>query len=222
MGEEEEERGAGAAAGDDLDRVAAAVRECTRCPLAAPRTRAVPGEGPADAELLFVGEGPGFHEDRQGRPFVGPSGELLDDLLSGVGLGRDRVFITNVVKCRPQPPPNRDPAPGEIAACAPYLDRQVALIDPLVIVPLGRFSLHRFLPGAAISKAHGRAVRQGGRTIYPMFHPAFALRREDMVATLREDMARLPAVLEEARRAREAGEERAAEEEGGPQQLALF
>jgi DNA polymerase len=206
---------------DDLAVVAAEVRECTKCPLATTRTRAVPGEGPADAEIMFIGEGPGYHEDRQGRPFVGPSGALLEELLGGIGLRRDQVFITSVVKCRPTPPDNRDPAPGEIASCAPYLDRQIALIDPAVIVPLGRFSLARFLPGQSISKAHGRPVRQGSRIIYPMFHPAFVLRREDMMAAMRAAMARLPALVEEARRAPEPGDELSPDDDN-PQQLALF
>jgi uracil-DNA glycosylase family 4 len=207
---------------DELAVVAAEVRACTKCPLATTRTRAVPGEGPADAEIMFVGEGPGYHEDRRGRPFVGPSGALLDELLGGIGLRREQVFITNVVKCRPTPPDNRDPAPDEIAACAPYLERQIALIDPAVIVPLGRFSLARFLPGQSISKARGRPVRQGKRIIYPMFHPAFALRREDMMATMRADMARIPALVEEARRAPEPGAEEESPDDDSPQQLALF
>jgi DNA polymerase len=208
-------------AAEELAAVAAEVRVCQACPLGATRTRAVPGEGPPDAEIMFIGEGPGYHEDRQGLPFVGPSGELLEELLRSIGLRREQVFITNVVKCRPRPPDNRDPAPGEIAACAPYLDRQIAAIDPKVIVTLGRFSMARFLPGQSISKVHGQARRLGGRFVFPMFHPAFALRREDMMESLRDDMRKIPALLEQARRpSPDAGEE--ASEDDDPQQLALF
>ncbi|MDW8269153.1 MAG: uracil-DNA glycosylase, partial [Anaerolineae bacterium] len=137
-----------------LETLAAEVRRCQRCPLGRLRTQAVPGEGPADAEILFIGEAPGYHEDRQGRPFVGPSGQLLADLLRSIGLTREEVFIANVIKCRP--PANRDPLPDEIEACRPYLDRQIELIDPYLIITLGRFSMARFFPPPArITRVHG-------------------------------------------------------------------
>jgi uracil-DNA glycosylase family 4 len=136
-----------------LDDVAAQVRACTRCRLHETRTNAVPGEGSPDTEVVFVGEGPGFHEDRLGRPFVGRAGDLLTKYLGTLRWGRDEVFITNVVKCRP--PDNRDPEPDEIAACAPYLQRQLEVLDPALIVTLGRHSLGRFMPGERISQAHG-------------------------------------------------------------------
>ena len=129
---------------DSLEKVAGEVRVCPKCPLSKSRTLAVPGEGPANARVMFIGEGPGFHEDRQGRPFVGPSGQYLE-------------FITNVVKCRP--PGNRDPEPNEIAACREYLDRQLTLIKPSVVVTLGRFSMERFFPGQSITRIHGKAKR---------------------------------------------------------------
>src|SRR5689334_17393695 len=136
-----------------LDAIAAEVRACQRCPLAAGRTLAVPGEGDPDTEVVLVGEGPGFNEDRQGRPFVGRAGDLLVRLLATLGWRREEVFITNVVKCRP--PENRDPEPAEIAACLPYLERQLAILDPALVVTLGRHSMGRFMPGARISAVHG-------------------------------------------------------------------
>ncbi len=151
-----------------LDAIGAEVAACTRCPLHRTRTRAVPGEGTAATEVMFVGEGPGFNEDRQGRPFVGQAGALLDELLGSVGWSREEVFITNVVKCRP--PENRDPEPEEIAACAPFLTRQLAALDPALVVTLGRFSMARFNPGARIGQVHGTfceadpAVRRSGRS----------------------------------------------------------
>ena len=136
-----------------LDEIAAEVAACTLCPLHKQRTRAVPGEGHPDTEVVFVGEGPGYNEDREGRPFVGQAGGLLNELLKQIGWRREEVFITNVVKCRP--PGNRDPEPSEIAACAPYLKRQLEVLDPAVVVTLGRHSLQTFMPGARISAAHG-------------------------------------------------------------------
>ena len=175
----------------DLDQ---RVRQCTDCPLHLSRTNAVPGEGPADAEILFIGEGPGFHEDRQGRPFVGPAGNFLEDLLQSIGMTRDQVYIANMVKCRP--PNNRDPAPGEISACSKFLDRQIELIDPLLIITLGRFSMTRFLPGESISRARGRLRAVGGRHIFPIMHPAAGLRRQEMRAAIEEDFAKVPGLLD--------------------------
>ena len=175
----------------DLDQ---RVRQCTDCPLHLSRTNAVPGEGPADAEILFIGEGPGFHEDRQGRPFVGPAGNFLEDLLQSIGMTREQVYIANMVKCRP--PNNRDPAPGEISACSKFLDRQIELIDPLLIITLGRFSMTRFLPGQSISRIRGRLRAVGGRHIFPIMHPAAGLRRQEMRAAIEEDFAKVPGLLD--------------------------
>ena len=146
------------------------------------------------AELLFIGEGPGFHEDRQGRPFVGPAGNFLEDLLQSIGMTRDQVYIANMVKCRP--PDNRDPVPSEIAACSKYLDRQIELLDPILIVTLGRFSTARFIPGQSISRVRGRLRRVNGRHIFPIMHPAAGLRRQEMRAAIEEDFAKIPGLLD--------------------------
>ena len=178
---------------DNLDDVAHAVRSCTDCPLHRGRTNAVPGEGNPSAELMFIGEGPGFHEDRQGRPFVGPAGQLLEGLLASIGTNRDDVFIANMVKCRP--PDNRDPQPPEIAACAKYLERQIELVNPKMIVTLGRFSLGRFFPGESITRARGRLREKDGRLIFPVMHPAAALRRPELRTTMVEDFRAIAAAL---------------------------
>jgi DNA polymerase len=182
-----------------LDAVATEVRACTRCPLHIGRTQAVPGEGNPVSDVLLVGEGPGAREDATGRPFVGPAGQLLDELLSSIGWAREQVFIANVVKCRP--PGNRDPEPIEIAACAPYLDRQEDALAPAVIVTLGRHSLRRYLPEARIGEVHGRLRRSGGRFVYPMYHPAAALHQASLRETLFADIRGLPAALLAARTA---------------------
>ena len=179
---------------DTLAEVARVVSTCTDCQLHAGRTNAVPGEGPDAAELLFIGEGPGFHEDRQGRPFVGPAGNFLEDLLQSIGMTRDQVYIANMVKCRP--PDNRDPVPNEIAACSKYLDRQIELLDPLLIVTLGRFSTARFIPGQSIGRVRGRLRRINGRHIFPIMHPAAGLRRQEMRAAIEEDFAKIPGLMD--------------------------
>ncbi len=182
-----------------LDAVAAEVRVCTKCDLCLGTKNGVPGEGSANAEVMFIGEGPGFHEDRQGRPFVGPAGQFLNELLASVGLDRSTVFITNVVKHRP--PENRDPLPEEIAACGEYLTRQIAALDPKVIVTLGRFSMARFFPSAKISAIHGQAKKIEGRIVVAMYHPAAALHQSSLRQTVEEDFRRaIPAALAEARR----------------------
>lgn len=185
-----------------LAAVALEVSGCTRCPLHAGRTRTVPGEGNPLSDVLLVGEGPGAREDATGRPFVGPAGQLLDELLRAIGWSREQVFIGNVVKCRP--PANRDPEPEEISACRPYLDRQEAALDPAVIVTLGRHSLRRYLPDARIGEVHGRLRRSGGRFVFPMYHPAAALHQASLRETLFADMRGLPAALLAARQAIEA------------------
>jgi DNA polymerase len=193
-----------------LEQVADEVRTCTRCPLAARRTRAVPGEGNVVSDVLLVGEGPGAREDATGRPFVGPAGQLLDELLRAIGWRRDDVFITNVVKCRP--PGNRDPEPVEVATCAAYLDRQERALDPAVVVTLGRHSLQRYLPGARIGAVHGGLRRSySGQHVFPMYHPAAALHQASLRDTLFRDVRGLPAALLAARRA--LGDERAATEQ---------
>jgi len=190
-----------------LEAVGSEVRACTRCRLHVGRTSAVPGEGHADTEVVFVGEGPGMNEDRQGRPFVGRAGDLLVRFLATIGWTRDEVFITNVVKCRP--PDNRDPEPDEIAACLPYLERQLGIIDPALIVTLGRHSMGRFIPGARIGQAHGTlhpvdpATGAGAAMVYAMYHPAAALRSSDVERQSYDDAAGIPAALLEARRRRE-------------------
>jgi len=182
-----------------LESVAGEVRACTLCPLARGRTLAVPGEGNPLSDVLFVGEGPGGREDATGRPFVGPAGQLLTELLNALGWQRSEVFITNVVKRRP--PGNRDPEPAEIAACSPYLDRQEAALDPAVIVTLGRFSLQRYLPGSRIGEVHGKLRRSAGRFVFPMYHPAAALHQASLRETLFRDIRGLPAALLGAREA---------------------
>ncbi len=171
------------------------VSVCTQCILAKTRTKAVPGEGPENASIMFVGEGPGFHEDQQGRPFVGAAGNFLNELLQSIGLKREQVYITNVVKCRP--PGNRDPLPEEIEACRHYLDRQIALIKPKVIVTLGRFSMARAFPNEKISVIHGKPRKIDGVVYVPMYHPAAALHQPALRRTVEEDFARLPGILAE-------------------------
>jgi uracil-DNA glycosylase family 4 len=181
----------------DLHRLARAVHDCTRCPLHEGRTRGVPGEGNPQADLMLIGEGPGFHEDKQARPFVGAAGKFLDELLGNIGYKREEVYITNVVKCRP--PSNRDPQPDELSACKTYLDRQIELIDPKVIVTLGRYSMYRYFPEASITKIHGQPKRIGHRLIVPMFHPAAALHQPRWRPLILEDFKKLPQFIEEAK-----------------------
>jgi len=196
-----------------LEAIADEVRVCTRCRLHETRTKAVPGEGDPSTEVMFVGEGPGMNEDREGRPFVGRAGGLLVNLLGHIGWSREDVFITNIVKCRP--PGNRDPEPDEIAACTPYLERQLQALDPSVVVTLGRYSMGRFMPGARISQAHGTTriadPQTGARdaTVFAMYHPAAALRTPSIERESYDDVAQIPAVLTEAR-ARRAQQLRAA------------
>ena len=203
---------------DTIEALAQAVTTCTDCSLCETRTRSVPGEGSNNPEILFIGEGPGFHEDQQGRPFVGPSGKLLDDLLGLIGLTRPEVYIANVVKCRP--PNNRDPRPEEIKACRKYLDQQIRLLDPKVIVTLGRFSLVRFLPQETISKVHGQPRLWGHRYIFPMYHPAAALHQGNLRQVLEEDMRKLPELLQRIQR--EATPEDTVEETPEPEQLTML
>jgi DNA polymerase len=194
-----------------LEAIATEVRGCTRCKLAAGRTNAVPGEGSPDTEVVFIGEGPGFNEDQLGRPFVGRAGDLLVKLLGSIEWRREDVFITNVVKCRP--PDNRDPEPEEVAACAPYLQRQLQILDPALIVTLGRHSMARFMPGARISQAHGTtgpvdsASGAPDATVFAMYHPAAALRSTAVERESYDDMGAVPRALLDARARRAAARE---------------
>ncbi len=184
------------------------IAHCQRCELYRYRTRAVPGEGAEDADIMFIGEAPGWHEDQQGRPFVGPAGQFLDELLALINLKRQQVYITNVVKSRP--PGNRDPLPQEILACRPWLDRQIEIIRPKIIVTLGRYSMSLFLPGKSISKVHGTAEKRDGIIYYAMYHPAAALHQQSLREVVKADMLKIPKLLEKKETIPEAKEEPAA------------
>jgi len=207
-------------ADQELGKIADAVSACKKCDLHHSRAKGVPGEGPSDADIMFIGEGPGFHENMQGRPFVGAAGDFLVELLADIGLKREGVFITNVVKCRP--PGNRDPHPQELKACAPYLEKQIQIINPKVIVTLGRFSMARFIPNARISEIHGQPVRCKGTLVVPFYHPAAALHRPSLRAVVEEDFAKLPELIENAGDAPAYKSEATLEEENHPEQLSLF
>ncbi len=175
------------------------IAACQRCGLYKAATRAVPGEGPDDAKLMFIGEGPGYHEDQQGRPFVGAAGQLLESLLASIGLKRDQVYIANVVKHRP--PNNRDPLPGEVAACRPWLEQQLSVIKPRIVVTLGRHSMEMFFPGKSISKIHGTAVKKDGVVYFAMYHPAAALHQQSLRQDVEADMLKIKPFLNELEQA---------------------
>ena len=186
---------------------------CQRCQvLAENRTRVVPGEGAEDASIVFIGEAPGWHEDQQGRPFVGPAGMFLNELIKSIGLKREQVYITNVIKCRP--PQNRDPLPTEIHNCRGWLDRQVELINPRMVVTLGRYSMAMFFPGKSISKIHGTAHKQDNIIYYAMYHPAAALHQQSLRQIVEADMLKIPKILAEAETVSEVKPE--------PKQLNMF
>lgn len=187
------------------------IANCRDCELAKYRTKVVPGEGPEDADLLFIGEAPGWHEDQQGRPFVGPAGAFLDQLLVSIGLSREQVYIANVIKCRPSQ--NRDPLPTETQACRKWLDRQIEIIRPRMIITLGRYSLARYFPDENIGKIHGKARKVGDIIYYPMYHPAAALHQGSLRRIIEADMLQIPRVLVQGERIAEAVES---------QQLSLF
>lgn len=206
-----------------LKEVAAEVSICEKCALWKGRTKAVPGEGNPHAKVMFIGEGPGLHEDKQGRPFVGPAGQFLDELLASIDMKRADVFITNVVKCRP--PENRDPKPEEIGACNDYLDRQIAAIQPQVIVTLGRHSMAKFFGSEKISAIHGRARKIDGRICFAMYHPAAGLHQASLKDTIRADFKKIPQVIAEAERLAAQGQMKAEPpkpKEEPPEQLSLF
>lgn len=201
---------------EQLAEIADEVKRCTLCELHRTATNAVPGEGNPEARVMFIGEAPGWHEDKQGKPFVGASGQFLSELIESAGLTRDEVFITNIVKHRP--PGNRDPLPDEIAACAGYLERQIAAIDPDVIVTLGRHSMNRYFPGERISKIHGKSKRVGTRLVVPMYHPAAALHNGSLRSTIEDDFKQLPKLLAE----QETERTKRQQEEERPEQGTLF
>lgn len=209
---------------DTVAKIAAEISGCTLCGLHEGRTQTVPGSGDPNAEIMFIGEAPGQYEDEQGIPFVGRSGQYLNYLLDKIGLSRPQVFITNVVKCRP--PGNRDPQAGEMSACRPYLDRQIATIDPKVIVTVGRYSMARYFPKAKISEIHGKPLYQDGYAYYPIYHPAAALRNPGLKRDMEVDFQRLLDVIEEVKQRRASGDFAAADAndtpEEPPQQLTLL
>jgi len=181
-----------------LESISGRIVSCTNCRLSKTRTHAVPGDGNSNADVMFIGEGPGKSEDERGVPFVGAAGKFLDELLAEIGMKRSDVFITNVVKCRP--PGNRDPLDDEISVCWPYLEEQVKLIKPKLIVTLGRHAMNRFLPGLKISEAHGQAKRYKGvgtekQVYFPMYHPAVALYNGSYRDVLKADMRKIPKLL---------------------------
>jgi uracil-DNA glycosylase len=171
---------------------------CRLCEIAKTRTKVVPGEGSENAEILFIGEAPGYHEDQMGRPFVGPAGQLLDKLLTSINLKRHQVHIANVIKCRP--PNNREPTPEEIENCSPWLDKQIELLKPKMIVTLGRYSMAKFFPGKTISKIHGTGVKINGIIYFAMYHPAAALHQQSLRDTLSDDMLKIPRYLTELKK----------------------
>jgi len=205
---------------ETLAQIAKEVSTCKKCGLYHSRKLAVPGEGPANSEIMFIGEGPGANENEQGRPFVGAAGNFLNELLAEAGLKRSDVWIGNVVKCRP--PANRDPLPEELAACNEYLERQVAAIDPKIIITLGRFSMSKYLPGAKISAIHGQMRRVGERFVIAMFHPAASLHQAALKPATLMDFAQLPKLLEQARQALKHSAPAPVEPKEDPKQLSLF
>jgi DNA polymerase len=209
---------------DRLKEIAKQVAICTHCQLHFSRKLAVPGEGPANAEIMFIGEGPGFYENEQGRPFVGAAGKFLDELLEKAGVRRSQVFITNVVKCRP--PGNRDPLPEELASCSDYLDQQIEIINPAIIVTLGRYSMARYFPNARISDVHGQASLVRGKLVVAMYHPAAALHQPALKTAVERDFARLPEYIRQAKAAHQAlvkaQEEAELPKKENPTQLSLF
>ncbi len=178
------------------------IERCQDCALGKYRTRAVPGEGLENAEIMFIGEAPGWNEDQQGLPFVGAAGQFLTSLLASIGLNRNQVYIANVIKCRP--PGNRDPLPGEIQVCSKYLDKQIELIKPKMIVTLGRYSMARYFPNETIGKIHGTAKQKDNITYFAMYHPAAALHQANLKSTIEADMLKIPPLLAKLRDASKA------------------
>jgi uracil-DNA glycosylase family 4 len=188
------------------------IAKCRRCEISKSRTRVVPGEGAENAAIMFIGEAPGWHEDQQGRPFVGQAGQFLEQLLASINLKREQVYIANVIKCRP--PENREPFPGEIQNCREWLERQIELVRPRMIVTLGRYSMAKFFPDKSISKIHGTAQKRDGVIYYAMYHPAAALHQQSLRQAIQEDMLKIPALL--------AQSESVTEAKPASQQLSMF
>lgn len=195
-----------------LTELNAEIERCENCELAKHRTRVVPGEGPEKVDLLFIGEAPGWHEDQQGRPFVGPAGQFLEELLKSINLSRKDVFIANVIKCRP--PGNRDPLPSEIQACSIWLDRQIELLSPRMIVTLGRYSMVRYFPNESIGKVHGKFKKMNNIIYFAMYHPAAALHQGSLRKVIEEDILKIPGILVDA--------SNVSQSEPEPKQLNLF
>jgi len=195
-----------------LSEVYQEIAACRRCDLYKYATKPVPGEGPENAEIMFIGEAPGWNEDQQGRPFVGAAGKFLDQLFASIGMKREQVYITNMVKHRP--PNNREPLPGEITACSIWLDKQIELIHPRMIVTLGRHSMARFFPNRSISKIHGTAEKRNGVIYFAMYHPAAALHQQNLRKEIEQDMLKIPALLKELKSQ--------PAEQTKPQQLSMF
>lgn len=195
-----------------LDELYEEIAACQRCEIAKYRNRVVPGEGAEDADIMFIGEAPGWHEDQQGRPFVGPAGQYLDELLASIDLERRQVYIANVIKCRP--PANRDPLPAEIHNCHGWLERQIEIIRPRVIVTLGRYSMAMFFPGKSIGRIHGTAQKRDDVVYYAMYHPAAALHQQSLRQAIEEDMRKIPLLLARTESVTEAKPE--------PQQLSML
>ena len=202
-------------AGEFLERRAAEIADCTLCALSQGRTQVVYGVGNPDADVMFIGEAPGFNEDQQGRPFVGAAGHLLDELLASICLDRKKVYIANIIKCRPYN--NRDPLPREITNCQDRLERQIEIIMPRVIVTLGRYSLASYFPGKSISRVHGTSQEYKGITYFAMYHPAAALHQQNLHKTILEDIGKLPAILERCKPKKPSGKPPPQE-----QQLGMF
>ena len=177
-----------------LNNLSLDIERCVKCELSCSRTFAVPGSGATSSTLMFVGEAPGHNEDISGEPFVGSAGKLLTSLLNEIQMSRESVYITNIVKCRP--PNNRDPHPNEITLCEPYLDAQISIVDPVLILPLGRFAMNYFIPGESITRISGTVQKIQGRYVYPLLHPAAALRRTEYKQRLRNDFLNIPSAVD--------------------------
>ncbi|MGZ9165762.1 MAG: uracil-DNA glycosylase family protein [Anaerolineales bacterium] len=207
---------------EELAKLAKQIVVCTKCDLHRSRKKAVPGEGPTHTEIMLIGEGPGFHENEQGRPFVGASGKFLDQLLEQAGVTRADVWITNVVKCRP--PGNRDPLPDEVETCTSnYLQHQIKIVNPSIIVTLGRFSMGLFFKGAKISQIHGQMRKVSDHFVIAMFHPAAALHQISLKPAIMADFAKLPELLNEARvELGKSTPKKLKKKEDDPKQMNLF
>ena len=189
---------------------------CHKCEIARYRTKVVPGEGAENADIMFIGEAPGFNEDQQGRPFVGAAGQFLEELLASINLTRQKVYIANVIKCRP--PNNRDPLPIEISNCQPWLDKQIQILSPKIIVTLGRYSMARYFPGKSISKIHGTSQVVNALTCFAMYHPAAALHHGSLRSDIIKDIQKLPGLLAKVKQS----EVKEAPSKPEPQQMNLF